>query len=189
MIKWLRLRRKKKIKYNNRPVGYITDIKSDDGGLMITGYITDPEVEKLLRAPMPTNSICWLNEYDGSNDGVESWSKKLLVSSAPHTSVAYLKQYTCFRDDKPLIYPETKPELFETFVDFDTNLAHYHVIVKNVWYEVVSSCRTLNLNNLYTIIENYNQTYNQWYASLTYTARVRIMGDNWTHNYIRECYE
>ena len=51
MFKWLSLRRKKKLKFNNRPVGHITEIHQDADGISVSGIIHDPELLELLRRP------------------------------------------------------------------------------------------------------------------------------------------
>lgn len=58
--RWMRFfSRKRKITFENRPVGTITEVATDDEGVKVTGYITDAKVLELLR----NNSI-----VDGSFD-------------------------------------------------------------------------------------------------------------------------
>ena len=48
--RWMRFfSRKRKITFENRPVGTITEVATDDEGVKVTGYITDPEVLKMIR--------------------------------------------------------------------------------------------------------------------------------------------
>jgi len=50
LSRWLRfLSRKRRITFENRPVGTITEVATDDEGVEVTGYITDETMLDLLR--------------------------------------------------------------------------------------------------------------------------------------------